>query len=390
MKTKRSHWRHFFGGVALFLLIIQFFSGLVLTMFYLPHLTDAYASMQRIYNELSTVAWLRDTHRWAALFIVVSIIMHLVRSFLRKDYLNNQKSKTFWLTGVLVFLPLIGFLLTGFILPWEWRAYWFMEMVPNYAGEIAFIGPALKDFLVDAFTLNRSLVAHILIFPVITLVLLEIHTLSRIRKRKGGLSRYFIGHGILTIPFLLVIAVLAYALPMPTQDPEIIPMPLEGAYIPTVEWFILIFYVPYMHVKGFVAPLLGLYIPLLIFLVLAFFPYFLRKKEGADEATKEAASVERDSKFSKILKRIHRVPGLGPQTKVLAALGVFMVAMTLFGPLYAGTSVSPTMGCNSCHNVASGLRMGVPPITFKDRDKNPLLENSEWMVQHWFYPQIYW
>lgn len=242
MKIKSSHWRNFFGGVALLLLLIQFFSGLVLTMFYLPHLSDAYASVQRLYNELSSVAWLRDTHRWAALFIVVNIIVHFIRSFLRRDYLN-RKNRTLWLTGVLVFLPLIGILITGFILPWEWRAYWFMEMVPNYAGEIAFVGPALKDFLVDAFTLNRALVAHVLIFPVILLILLEIHSLSRIRKRKGGLSRYFLVHGMLTTPFWLVIGVLAYALAMPTQDPEIIPMPLEGANIPTVEWFILIFYI---------------------------------------------------------------------------------------------------------------------------------------------------
>ena len=206
-------------------------------MFYLPHLNDAYASVQRLYNELSTVAWLRDTHRWAALFIVVSIILHFIRSFLRKDYLN-WKSRTFWLTGVLVFLPLIGLLLTGFILPWEWRAYWFMEMVPNYAGEIAFVGPALRDFLIDAFTLNRALIAHALIFPVILLILLEIHTLSRMRKRKGALSRYFLVHGMLSTPFLLVIGGLAYVLAMPTQDPQIIPMPLEGAYIPSAEWFI--------------------------------------------------------------------------------------------------------------------------------------------------------
>jgi quinol-cytochrome oxidoreductase complex cytochrome b subunit len=389
MKIERSHWRHFFGGVALFLLIVQFFSGLVLTMFYLPELNNAYASMQRIYNELSTVAWVRDSHRWGALLIVVSIIMHFIRSFLRRDYLN-QKNRTFWLTGVLVFLPLIGFLLTGFILPWEWRAYWFMEMVPNYAGEIAFIGPALKDFLIDTFTLNRTLVAHVVVFPVITLILLEIHSISRIRKRQGGLSRYFLKHGLLTLPFLLVIGVLAYTLAMPTQDPEIIPMPLEGAYIPTAEWFILIFYVPYMHVKGFVAPLLGLYIPFFIFMALVFLPYFFRNKERTGEDLKETASVERNSIFSRILGLIQRVPGFGPHTKSLAALSVVMVAMTLFGSLYAGASVSPTMGCNSCHNVAMGMRMGVPPASFKDREKNPLLDDSEWMVHHWFYPQIYW
>lgn len=136
--------------------------------------------------------------------------------------------------------------------------------------------------------------------------------------------------------------------------------------------------------------MLGLYIPLIIFLALAFFPYFLRNKEGDGEVMKETASVERSSKFSKILRFVRRLPGFGPQTKAIAALSIFMVSMTLFGLLYAGTSVSPTMGCNSCHNIAMGQRMGVPPVTFKNREKNPLLDDSEWMVQHWFYPQIYW
>lgn len=388
MKNKAVHWRHYFGGVALFLLIIQFSSGIVLTMFYLPHLNEAYTSMQSIYNELNIVAWLRDSHRWAALFIVVATILHSIRSFLRKEY-RNEKGKTSWLTGVLVFIPLLGLLITGFILPWEWRAYWFMEMVPNYAGEVAFIGPVLKDFLVDAFTLNRSFVAHVLIFPVISLVLLEIHSLSRMRKRKGGLSQYFIGHGLLTVPFLLAIAILAYALPMPTQDPEIVPMPLEGAYLPTAEWFILIFYVPYMHFKGFMAPLLGLYIPFFIFLTLAFLPYFFRNGEKVSNNTKKTSATMSSSIIRGIRNGIRRVPGFG-HAKALAALSVSVVAITLFGSLYAGTSVSPTMGCNSCHNIASGMRMGVPPVTFKERHKNPLLENSEWMVQHWFYPQIYW
>jgi len=386
MNIKRLHWWHFFGGVALFLLIIQFFSGLVLTMFYLPNLHDAYASMNRIYNEHSIVAWIRDSHRWAALFIVITVILHLIRSFVRRDYLNG-KGKTFWLTGMLVFLPLIGILLTGFILPWEWRAYWFMEMVPNYAGEIVWVGPALKEFLIDAFSMNRALVAHVLIFPVIALVLLEIHCLSKMRKRKGKLSRYFIVHGLLALPFLMAIAVLAYALPMPTQDPEIIPMPLEGAYLPTVEWFILILYVPYLHLKGFMAPLLGLYLPFLIFLSLAFLPYFVRSREAGDRHEQGVVSIKRRGVFGRMIRWI---PGFGPQTRLLAAIGICMVAITMFGSIYAGTAVSPTMGCNSCHNILSGVRMGVPPATFKDRVKNPLLENSQWMVQHWFYPQHYW
>src|SRR3989338_3310032 len=282
MKIKQSHWHHFFGGIALLLLIIQVLSGSVLTLFYLPDLKEAYGSVQYLYNELGTIAWIRDTHRWASLFLFVAVIMHFIRSFLRKDYLNRD-SKTLWLTGILLFLPMLGFLLTGLILPWEWRGYWFMEMVPNYAAEIPLVGTSLSDFLISAFTLNRTLVVHVCILPAITLVLMGIHSFTKIMKRAGGLTLYVLEHSLLTIPFLLVIAVLAYALPMPSQDPAIIPMPLDGENIPTAEWFILIFYVPYLYFKGFMATLFGFYIPLIIFLVLAMFPYYLRARKSKSD-----------------------------------------------------------------------------------------------------------
>lgn len=391
MKIKQSHWHHFFGGAALLILIIQLLSGLVLTFFYSPHLNEAYASVQKIYNELSAVAWVRDTHRWAALFLFVAIIMHFIRSFLRKDYLIRE-SKTLWLTGVLLYLPMLGFLFTGVILPWEWRGYWFMEMVPNYVNEIPLIGSSFSDFLISAFTLNRAFVTHIIVLPVITIVLMEIHTLTRIKKRPGGLSLYILEHSPLTIPFLLAIAVLAYALPMPSQDPGIIPMPLEGENIPTAEWFILIFYVPYLYFKGFMATLFGFYIPLIIFLVLAIFPYYLRgrKKKGDKNIAGETSPTERKGVFSRIMSAILRTFGAKTDAKKLGYLSVFLVAVALFGPLYAVSHASPTLGCNSCHNINSGIRMGLPPPTFKDREINPNLKDNTFMVEHWFYPQVVW
>src|SRR3989338_8520372 len=191
MKIKQLHWYHYFGGVALLLLIVQLLSGMVLTIFYSPHLNEAYASIQTIYNELGAVAWIRDAHRWAAMFLFITVIMHFIRSFLRKDYLNSN-IKTLWLTGILLFLPMLGFLFTGVILPWEWRGYWFMEMVPNYVNEIPLIGTSLSNFLIDAFTLPRTLVVHICILPAITLVLMGIHTFSRVMKKAGGLTLYVI------------------------------------------------------------------------------------------------------------------------------------------------------------------------------------------------------
>ena len=391
MKIKQLHWHHFFGGVALLLLIVQLLSGMVLTLFYSPHLNEAYTSIQTIYNELHPIAWVRDTHRWAALFLSVAVIMHFIRSFLRKDYLNRD-SKTLWLTGVLLYLPLLGFLFTGVILPWEWRGYWFMEMVPNYVNEIPLIGPSVSDFLINAFTLTRALVIHIIILPAITLVLMDIHSLTKIKKRTGGLSMYLIEHTPLTIPFLLAIAALAYALPMPSQDPAIIPMPLEGENIPTAEWFILIFYVPYLNFKGFMATLFSFYIPLIIFLVLAIFPYYLKakKNKSGDNSPEKKQPAAGSGVLAKIMAPFRRAMGARTYAKTLAFLTVFLAAMTVFGPLYAVSHASPTLGCNSCHNVTMGDRLGLPPSTFKDRVKNPNLKDNTFMAEHWFYPQVVW
>ena len=69
---------------------------------------------------------------------------------------------------------------------------------------------------------------------------------------------------------------------------------------------------------------------------------------------------------------------------------VFFVAGAPFGVLYVETHESPTLGCNSCHNISMGIRMGVPPKAFKDRNIIPLVDDNRWMVEHWFYPQVAW
>jgi len=382
---KRYNWRHFFGGISFLLILVQLLSGLVLSMYYTPHLDEAYASIQNLYNRLEIVAWVRDTHRWTALLLMVAILLHFIRSFIRQDYLNREK-KTFWLTGVLLFLPMLGLLVTGFILPWEWRAYWFMEMVPNYVGGIALIGPALQDFLIDAFTLSRNFVAHVIVFPIATVILIELHAVARIRKRAGGIPGYIMRHGRVTIPVLLVIALLAYYLPMPTQDPDIIPMPLEGENIPAPEWFALVFFLPYMHFEGFWAVFFSIYLPFTLFLLLAVFPYYLRARSKRNvESTGRGEGV-----LSRLKAGLSWLVGLSHQTKLSAFISISLLALIMFGGLYAGNHKSPTMGCNSCHNIYSGKRMGIPPEAFKDREKLPLLGDNKWMMEHWFYPQVVW
>ena len=388
MKIGHGHWKHYFGGLSMLLILLQMLTGLFLTLFYMPSLQEAYVSLKYLYTDLTSLAWFRDVHRWIALFFFVAIVIHSVRSFMRKEFLN-QKKRVLWMTGVFLLLPMLFFLVTGLILPWDWKGYWFMEMVPNYVATIPVVGPSLKAFFLDAFTLPRNLIAHIFILPLISIILIDIHCFSKLRKK--GVFRYLGKHALIAAPFLIALFVLAFNIQMPILDPEIIPMPLEGVNIPAPEWFFLILLLPFLYFKGAMAPFLGLYLPFILFLALAFLPYYLKgKKNGIDDLVSDAEDEDEDEDEG--LKQGNQV---GTKTKSFGRMAISFISVTLvvsglLGGLTWGTYQSPTLGCNSCHNVYLGNRMGVPPKAFQDRSVVPLLEDNAWMVRHWFNPQIVW
>ncbi len=374
IKPQSHNWLHYFGGLAFLMLILQLGTGIFLTMFYDPTLKGAYKSVQYLTNEVAGGSLLRNLHRWIALCIFLAVIIHTVRSTLRKDFMNTAK-RVYWLTGVLLILPIFLLIYTGLILPWEWKGYWFMEMIPNYFGEIPVVGATLKGFFLDTFTLPRYLVIHILILPLICLVLVDYHFLSRLRKR--GIFRYMVRHTIITIPFIVILFVLSVYVTIPSQDPDIIPLPLEGEYIPTPEWWSLLILLPFLYFKGLPVQLLSIYLPVILLFVIAFLPYYLKERQPGTIQT------ETNSLWKRLWHN-------GTLSLVFRGVVVTLIVAILFGLIYLGSYNSPTFGCNSCHNLYRGFRMGVPPDNFKDRTKLPNLDDNAWMMGHWFYPtEIY-
>jgi quinol-cytochrome oxidoreductase complex cytochrome b subunit len=244
-----------------------------------------------------------------------------------------------------------------------------MEMVPNMAGEIPIVGDSLKAWLISFFTLGRAFIAHILLLPIICIILVDIHLFGTLRLRKGGIPRYLMRHGLIALPIVTVIAALAAGVQMPTEDPDIIPLPLEGRNVPSAEWYALVFFTPFRFFENWIAPTLGIYLPFTLFLLLTFAPFFLKRKPLAER---------KKSRFSPAMK------------KIVAFTAVTSTAAVLFLSLYSVSYRSPTYGCNSCHNIYMGRRMGIVPDEFKDREKLPLLDDNRWMVEHWFEPQQTW
>ncbi len=158
-------------------------------------------------------------------------------------------------------------------------------------------------------------------------------------------------------------------------------MPLEGAFVPTAEWFLLIFWVPFFHFSREMAPWVGLVLPLLVFLFLTGLPFYSRAKGAVVRAGELERGEEGESGGVRVVGWGRRVAGFS---------AVVVSVTLLFGSLSVATYRSPTLGCNSCHNISMGERMGIPPAAFKDRNVVPLLADDAWMTKHWFIPTHVW
>ncbi|HBR16328.1 MAG: hypothetical protein A3G39_05830 [Deltaproteobacteria bacterium RIFCSPLOWO2_12_FULL_43_16] len=380
VKPENANWRHYFGGLAFLMIILQLLTGLFLIFFYEPTLTDAYKTVQRISNQIYGGGLIRNLHRWVPALLFIAILVHTIRCFLRMDFVNQQK-RVLWLTGVLLLLPILFLIITGLIIPWEWKGYWFLEMIPNYFGTLPVIGDSLKLFFLDSYTVPRYYVLHILIFPMITFILVDYHMLTKLRKR--GIFRYLLKHAIVVLPFLILLAYLAITIQIPSADPEEVPLPLDGANIIVPEWYFLIILLPFMYLKNSpLIPFISIIGPLVVLFVVAFMPYYLKGREVKEEDSTTEIQQQAIGWRKLIMGSIVK--------KVATGIVVTLITFCIVGLIYLGSYNSPTFGCNSCHNLSKGERLGAPPQFFNDRSKLPLLNDNEWMMKHWYYPNEVW
>lgn len=167
-----------FGGIAFTLFIFLLFTGLLLSVYYTPTEADAYHSIQRLYREVQLGRLLRAVHHWAANGIVVMVLLHMLRVFIKGSYKNPRELN--WVAGAMLLLLTLGFGFTGYLLPWDQKAYWATVIGTNMLGSIPLVGQTLASFLrgggeVTGRTLLRFYSLHILWLPLFTAFFLWVH-----------------------------------------------------------------------------------------------------------------------------------------------------------------------------------------------------------------------
>ena len=174
---RHSLW-YYFGGVSLFLFIIQVVTGILLLLYYKGSEQLAFESIQFIMTKVQFGWLIRSIHSWAANLFILTVFVHMFSVFFEKAY--RKPREITWLTGMLMLFLAFGFGFSGYLLPWNELAFFATKVGTDIAGVIPIIGKPVMIFLrggegVTGATLTRFFGFHVAVFPGIFTVLLGIH-----------------------------------------------------------------------------------------------------------------------------------------------------------------------------------------------------------------------
>jgi len=183
-KIPKVNWLFTLGSASLFLAINQIVTGILLTIYYVPTPDHAYDSVQYITTQV-TAGWLiRGLHHWGASAMVVVVALHMLRIIFHGAY--KFPREVTWFTGVVLLLIVIGFGFTGYLLPWDQKAYWATTVGTRIAGTPPLIGDWVLRIVrggeeLTAITLARFFGVHIWVLPTALISLTAFHLYLVIR-----------------------------------------------------------------------------------------------------------------------------------------------------------------------------------------------------------------
>jgi quinol-cytochrome oxidoreductase complex cytochrome b subunit len=172
----QSFW-YYWGGITLFLFMLQCFTGVLLLVYYRPGV-EAYESVRQI-TFVMNFGWLiRSAHAWAANLMLFAILVHMFSVFFMKAY---RKPREFgWLSGMVLLALAACFGFSGYLLPMDELSYFATKVGLQIPVAIPWVGPAIANMLrggpdVTEFTVQRFFALHVVVLPALFIPLLAFH-----------------------------------------------------------------------------------------------------------------------------------------------------------------------------------------------------------------------
>ncbi len=205
-KTVPSHsgtmW-YYFGGITLFLFVIQVLTGILLLLYYRPTTSEAFESVQFIMTRVKFGWLIRSVHSWSANLMILSAFVHMFSVVFLHAY--RRPREVTWLSGIALLALAMAFGFSGYLLPWNTISYFATKVGTDMAASVPMIGPYMARFLrggedVGGATLTRFFGFHVAVLPGVTTLLLLLH-LALVQKHGISSPPRLEGKNVAQMPF---------------------------------------------------------------------------------------------------------------------------------------------------------------------------------------------
>src|SRR6516162_6280331 len=250
-----ARWAYVFGSGLLFIFLLQVITGISLALYYTPSAETAHTSVAYITKQVAGGNFLRSLHSYGSSAMIIVLALHFLQTFLYGSFKGRRE--LLWLSGALLSFLVLGMGFTGYLLPWDQKAYFATAVGTNVAGEVPIIGNLLTRFLragdtIGTLTMSRFYVAHVFLIPATIIAFIGAHILLFRKAGPAGppsedpispklpVETFYPRQVLMDMGFALVImgvlSGLSYLRPV-TLGP--IANPADAHFLPRPEWYYL-------------------------------------------------------------------------------------------------------------------------------------------------------
>ena len=290
-----ARWAYVFGSGLLYILLSQIVTGVFLAMYYVASADHAHTTIEYITKVVTAGSFLRSLHSYGSSAMVVTLVVHLGQTYFFGSYKGRRE--ILWLSGLILFALVIGMAFTGYLLPWDQKAYFATAVGTNIAGEVPLIGDWLKELMrggteMGTLTLSRFFVAHVFLIPSCIFLFVGAHVyLFRKAGSAGPVSedpiepkqkteQFYPKQVLMDIVFATILVgalgLLSYLSPVelgPKANPS------DTSFLPRPEWYYLPIFQWLKYWNGASAVIGIIVIPGIIAALLVALPFLDRKLE---------------------------------------------------------------------------------------------------------------
>ena len=290
-----ARWAYVFGSVLLFLFISQTITGIFLALYYVPSATSAHTTVAYIVKEVTGGSFLRSLHAYGSSAVVIVVLLHLTQTYLYGAYKGRRE--LLWISGCFLLGLMLAMAFTGYLLPWDQKAYFATTVGTNMASDIPLVGTWLKRFMrggdeMGTLTISRFFVAHVFVLPAVLIGFIAAHVYLFRRAGAAGppsedpvnpklpTERFYpkqvVMDTIVALIMILILGSLAHFWPT-----ELGPKanPADTQYVPRPEWYYLPIFQWLKYWRGSYAIFGIIVIPTITAALLVLVPFVDRRLE---------------------------------------------------------------------------------------------------------------